>query len=119
MKIPYNIYYNHIKHKYLPKSPIIRNSPEVIEYIKEKYNFAWENKVSFNESNSWIIIGISSSNAGSLYPYIITLNDEDIEKYNKYTIKMFDYDFEAFKKYLNWALNLPKFIINGKFKNQE
>ena len=34
-------------------------------------------------------------------------------------IKIFDYDFEAFKKYLNWALHLPKFIINGKFKNQK
>lgn len=119
MKIPYNIYYNRIKCNYLPKSPIIHNSLEVIEYIKEKYKFAWENKVSFNESNSWIIIGISSSHAGNLYPYISTLNDEDIERYDENMIKIFDYDFEAFKKYLNWALNLPKFIINGKFKNQK
>lgn len=119
MKIPYNIYYNHNKRNYLPKSPIIHNSSEVIEYIKEKYKFAWENRCSFKEFDSYIIIGISSSHVGNLYPYISTLNDEDIKKYDENMIKIFDYDFEAFKKYLNWALHLPKFIINGKFKNQK
>lgn len=119
-KIPYNLYINkHTKGKYLPKCPVIKNTPEVITWLKENYQSDINNYPDFwDESKEYIMFGISASYVGNIYFHISCDTEDEINRYDYSVIKHFDYDFEGFKKYLNWALHLPRFIVNGKFNKE-
>ena len=120
MKIPFNLYTNkHTKGKYLPKCPIIKNTPEVVKWINDNYKANIDDHPTFwDESKEYIMFGISASYVGNIYFYLSCYTEEEINRYNESCIKHFDYNFEGFKKYLNWALKLPKFIVNGKFDKE-
>ena len=119
-KIPFNLYTNkHTKGKYLPKSPIIKNTLEIREWIKNNYkNIIDDHPILFDENKEYIMFNIGSSYAGNIHFFISCNTEEEINRYNTLCVKHFDYDFEGFKKYLNLALKLPKFIVNCKFDKE-
>ena len=103
--------YNTYKNKYnqnIPKSAIIENTPEVREYLKNTYSTQYENG-TIHENDDWLVIGINASYVGNLYMHIYT--DNNITIYGTSYVKEF-IDFESFKNYLNWAYNLPRYIVN-------
>ena len=103
MKRPFNTYTNR-KGQTLPKSPVIRSSSELFEWLKNNYSFAWANAGKLiDESKQYILIGVSASHQGYVYVYISTCDDREISMYDPSMIKDFT-DEEAFKKYLNWVL---------------
>jgi len=116
-KPPFNLYKNkYTKGKYLPKCPVIRNTPEVCQWIHDNYQNKLDEFPNFwDESEEYIMFGISASYVGNIYFHINTLTKDELSRYDNSCIKIFDYDFEAFVKYLNWALHIPNHIINGKF----
>ena len=114
MKKPFNTYTNR-NGQTLPKSATISSSPEILNWLKENFHFAWANAGKLiDESKPYIVIGISASHQGYIYSYISTCDEREISMYDPNMIKDFT-DEEAFKKYLNWALHLPKHIVNGNF----
>lgn len=114
MKRPFNTYTtNH--GQTLPKSATIQSSPEILNWLKEKFPFAWANAGKLiDESKPYILIGISASHQGYIYSSISTCDEREISMYYPYMIKDFT-DEEAFKKYLNWACKFPKKLVNMKF----
>lgn len=115
MKVPFNTYKSR-KGQILPKCPIIANTEEVRNYLKENYGWAYNNSINLiNEDDPWLCVGISASYVGNIYIHFSTHDDEEITRYDLSIIKDFT-DFEAFKKYLNWAYKLPRNIVNGKFE---
>ena len=115
MKAPFNTYKSR-KGKILPKSPIIANTEEVRNYLKDNYRWAYDNSsIMIHEDRPWLCVGISASYIGNIYIYFSTDTDEGIARYNPSMIKDFT-DFEAFKKYLNWSYKLPRKIVNGNFE---
>ncbi len=115
MKAPFNTYKS-CGGKILPKSPIIANTEEVRNYLKDNYRLAYNNSLDMiHEDNSWLLVGISASLSGNIYIHFSTHTDIDIDRFDPSMTKDFT-DFETFKKYLNWAYKLPKKVINGKFE---
>ena len=113
MKAPFNTYKS--RGKIIPKSPIIANTEEVRNYLKNHYKFEYANSsYMIHEDNSWLLVGISASHIGNIYIHFSTHTDIDIDRYDPSMTKDFT-DFESFKKYLNWAYKLPSRIVNGKF----
>ena len=114
MKKPFNTYTtNH--GQTLPKSATIQTSPEILTWLKENFHFAWANAGKMiDETKPYILIGISASHQGYIYPYISTCDEHEISMYDPNMIKDFT-DDEAFKKYLNWARKFPKKLVNMKF----
>ena len=105
--------FNTYKNKHgqnIPKSAIIENSPEIREYLKTTYSFPYKNGV-IHDDDPWIVVGISASWIGHLYFNIFT--DKNVAIFDYSCVKDFT-DFEAFKKYLNWAHKLPRYIVNKK-----
>ena len=118
MKPPFNTYKSH-KGQILPKCPIIANTEEIRNYLREHYKWVYNNSLNMiHENHPWLCVGISASNIGNIYIHFSTHTDEDITRYNPFMIKYFT-DFEAFKKYLNWAYKLPSKIVNGSFNKKQ
>ena len=115
MKRPFNTYTNR-NGQTIPKSATIQTSHEILTWLKENFHFAWANSGKLiDETKQYILIGISASHQGYIYIYISTCDEREISMYDPNMVKDFT-DFEAFKKYLNWAYKLPRKIVNGKFE---
>ena len=107
----------------VPKSPVIKNSPDIIEWLStdDAVRFLFTDKPNTkNIDTEWISIGIGHSYAGNVYASAWSETQESIDKYlvdNPY-MKFFDEDYEAFMKYMKWVAKLgPKFtkqLINKK-----
>lgn len=119
-KIPYNCFVDN-KGFVLPKTAIIRNCPEVTNWIKSnidpKFNrmFTGDKLCDsglYHEDEPWLNVGISHSWQGFIYAFVYTETQEKYERFsidNPY-VKIFDNDIEGFKKYLTWVSKLgPKF----------
>lgn len=99
----------------LPKSATIQTSPEILNWLKENFPFAYVNAGKMiDNTKPYIIIGISASHQGYIYSYISTCDEREISMYDPNMIKDFT-DEEAFKKYLNWAHKLPRKIVNNNY----
>lgn len=107
----------------VPKSPVIKNSPDIIEWLStdDAVRFLFTDKPNTkNIDTEWISIGIGHSYAGNVYASAWSETQDSIDKYlvdNPY-MKFFDEDYEAFMKYMKWVAKLgPKFtkqLINKK-----
>lgn len=121
----YNCFVNN-KGYVLPKTAVIRNCPEVTNWIKNnmdpKFNRMFtgdklRDSGLYHDEDPWLNVCISCSHQGFVYAFVYT---ETQEKYNRFTannpyVKIFDKDFEAFKKYLTWVSKLgPKFTMQNK-----
>ena len=115
MKRPFNTYTNR-KGQTIPKSATIQTSSETLAWLKENFHFAWVNAGKLiDETKPYILIGISASHQGYIYPYISTCDEREISMYDPNMVKDFT-DEEAFKKYLNWARKFPKNLVNKEYK---
>ena len=107
----------------VPKSPVIKNSSDIIEWLStdDAVRFLFTDKPNTkNIDTEWISIGIGHSYAGNVYASAWSETQDSIDKYlvdNPY-MKFFDEDYEAFMKYMKWVAKLgPKFtkqLINKK-----
>ena len=107
----------------IPKSPLIKNSPDIIEWLStdDQVHFLFIDKPNTKIlDKEWLEIGISHSHAGVIYTSIWSWSNEDFNKYfdkNPYR-KIFNEDYDAFMKYMKWVAKLgPKFtkqLINKK-----
>ena len=98
----------------IPKSIIIKNNPDIIEWLSSEPQF---NKLFKDKPNSltlnkeWILIGIGHSHIGYLYAFTLSVDQEYINKYcqNDFHIN-FNEDYDKLKKYMTWISKLgPKF----------
>lgn len=122
-------FYNCYKSKkgyIVPKSPIIKNSPDIIEWLStdDMVHFLFNDKPNTqNIDTEWISIGIGHSYVGNVYAYAQPETQDSIDKYfiNSPYVKFFDEDYEAFMKYMRWVAKLgPKFtkqLINKNLNN--
>ena len=106
-KTPYNCYVDR-KGYVMPKSPAVKNSPEIIEWLStfDGVRFMFTDKPNTKEHKSeWLVIGISHSYIGNIYCFSTDSTQEWFEKYeeNNPYVKIFDEDFESFKKYMTWV----------------
>ena len=124
-KLPYNTWYDHRKGFVLPKSPFIKNTPEVVEWLRNNVAKLFsgmpgeERSNIYHTNDIWLYVGIGCSNAGYIYCYCGSENPESFAKYseNNPTTKIFDNDFESFKRYMLWVAKLgPKFTKQLKNK---
>lgn len=102
----YNVYKNR-RGQIVPKSAVIRNTPEL--------NILNESPVhgSYHIDDDWVMIAISPSQIGNLYANAYGFSEKDYNiLVNEYSI-VFD-DIEKLKKYLRWALNLPRHVVNHR-----
>lgn len=113
----YNCYINK-KGKRLPKSTIIKNSKEIIDWLSktDKVSCLFNDKPNTLDLNKeWLLIGISCSWVGNIYAYVHSISDEDYIKYsNITTIKNFGENYNSFKKYLGWVGNLGSWFTKIK-----
>lgn len=104
--------YKNLRGQTLPKSPIIANSEAIRSWLKEYNKFAYQNSInSIHDTDKYLMVGIGASYSGYLYPYITTLDENEIGRYDASMIKDFT-DDEVFKRYLKWALNIPRYVVN-------
>ena len=112
-------FYNCYKDKkgyIVPKSPVIKNSPDIIEWLStnDQVRFLFIDKPNTKTLNKeWLEIGISHSYTGVIYASVWSWSNEDFNKYsfdkNPY-MKIFDEDYEGLIKYMKWIAKLgPKF----------
>lgn len=112
MKI-YNCYKDN-KGYIIPKSIIIKNNPDIIEWLSSEPQFInlFKDKPNILKlNNEWINIGIGHSQIGYLYAFVLSVDQDFINKYcqNNFYIN-FDEDYDKFKKYMKWISKLsPKF----------
>lgn len=102
----YNTYKNK-RGQIVPKAAVIRNTPEL--------NILNESPVhgAYYIDDDWVMIAISPSQIGNLYATAYGFSEKDYNIFvNDYSI-VFD-DIEKLKKYLRWALNLPRHVVNSK-----
>ena len=100
----------------VPKSPVIKNSPDIIEWLStnDQVRFLFTDKPNTKTlDKEWLEIGISHSYAGVIYASVWSWSNEDFNKYsfdkNPY-MKIFDEDYEGLIKYMKWIAKLgPKF----------
>jgi len=122
-KIPYNCYIDK-KGYILPKSPVIKATPDIIEWLSsdDSVRFMFKDKPSsLKLDKEWITIGISHSYIGNVYAYASGDTQEDIDKYyidNPY-VKIFDEDYEAFMKYMKWVAKLGPWFTKQRFKKED
>lgn len=117
-KLPFNTYVDHNGYV-IPKSPIVKNTPEIIEWLKQNtsgYSDMPGTGNLYKQEDAWVEIGISTSKSGFVYKYCATVKDENFQKFHKNSpyVKVFDDNFEAFKKYMLWV----KRVSNRKFTCQ-
>jgi len=122
-KIPYNCYIDR-KGYIMPKSPVIKATPDIIEWLSTDngvrflFNDKPNSKVMDKE---WLTIGISHSWVGNIYAYASGDTQEDVNKYyidNPY-VKIFDEDYEAFMKYMKWVAKLGPWFTKQRFKKED
>lgn len=103
----YNVYKNK-RGQIVPKSAVIRNS-DALNILNEDLPIHG----AYHIDDDWVMIAISPSQIGNLYATAYGFSEKDYNIFvNDYSI-VFD-DIEKLKKYLRWALNLPKHVVNNK-----
>lgn len=111
-------FYNCYKSKkgyIIPKSPVIKATPDIIEWLStdDQVKFLFNDKPNTrNIDTEWISIGIGHSYTGNVYAYAWAETQDSVDKYliNSPYVKFFDEDYEAFMKYMKWVAKLgPKF----------
>ena len=105
----------------MPKSVVIKNNPEIIEWLSsDKIKNLFNDKPNtLNLDKEYLCIGISHSWAGYIYTHASTISQEFIDQYlidNLY-IKNFSDDYDGFKKYMTWVSTLGPWFIKKLFKN--
>ncbi len=104
----YNVYKNK-RGQIVPKSAVIRNSDALINILNEDLPIHG----GYYNDDEWVMIAISPSQIGNLYANAYGFSEKDYNIFvNDYSI-VFD-DIEKLKKYLRWALNLPKHVVNNR-----
>ena len=122
-KIPYNCYIDR-KGYIMPKSPVIKATPDIIEWLStdNAVRFLFNDKPNSNVMDKeWLTIGISHSWVGNIYAYVSGDTQEDVNKYyidNPY-VKIFDEDYEAFMKYMKWVAKLGPWFTKQRFKKED
>lgn len=122
-KLPFNCYIDR-KGYVLPKSVVIKATPDIIEWLSSDnaVRFLFNDKPSsLNLDKEWIMIGIGHSWSGNIYAYASRDTQEDVNRYcigNPY-IKIFDENYEAFMKYMRWVAKLGPWFTKQRFKNNE
>lgn len=98
------------KFEQLPKSPIIKNSIEIQNYLKSHYKIeeAWNNYPS-PDTHPYLMVAISNSNSGYLYYRQAFYTEKEYFKYwkNNHYVKDFT-SVQAFYDYLNQCLTIKK-----------
>ena len=122
-KLPYNCYID-CKGYVMPKSAVIKLTPDLIEWLStdDDVRFLFNDKPnSLNLNKEWLTIGISHSLIGNIYAYAADESKEVIDKYfidNPY-VKIFDENNEAFMKYMKWVAKLGPWFTKQKFKKDK
>ena len=93
----------------IPKTAIIENDIELVNWLKEKFPYSYGNII---ETDKYLIAGISASQTGVIYINFFTGNENFIEQLDANLVKDFTND-ESFKKYVKWAYKLPKRLVNN------
>ena len=97
----------------IPKTAIIKNDIEIVDWIKTMFPWVYNNsKKNIVETYEYLVIAFSASQSGIIYTDVYTANRGFIEKFGSRFVKDFT-DNEAVKKYVMWAYNLPKNIVNS------
>lgn len=122
-KLPYNCYIDR-KGYVIPKSPVIKCTPEIVEWLSNDnavrflFNDKPNSKVMDKE---WISICIGHSYVGNIYASAWPESQEEVNKYfvdNPY-MKIFDEDYEAFMKYMKWVAKLGPWFTKQRFKKED
>lgn len=122
-KLPYNCYIDK-KGYILPKSPVIKATPDIIEWLStdDAVRFLFNDKPNSKVMDKeWISIGIGHSWVGNVYASAWSESREDVDKYfidNPY-MKIFDEDYEAFMKYMKWVAKLGPWFTKQRFKKED
>ena len=97
----------------IPKTAIIENDIEIIDWIKTMFPWVYNNSnKNIVETDEYLVIAFSASQTGIIYTNIYTTNRDFVEKFGPRFVKDF-VDNEAVKKYVMWAYNLRKHIVNN------
>lgn len=97
----------------IPKTAVIKNDIEMIDWIKTMFPWVYNNyKKNIVETDEYLIIAFSASHLGIIYMNICTANCDFVAKFGPRFVNDFT-DNEAVKKYVMWAYNLPKNIVNS------
>ena len=108
----------------IPKSAVIKNNPEIIKWlsIEPKVSLLFNDKPdSLNLDKEWLCIGIGHSYLGHIYAHASSSTNEYVDKYlvdNPY-MKIFDEDYEKFKKYMLWISTLGPWFTKQLFNKSE
>jgi hypothetical protein len=113
-RLPYNCYKDR-KGYVIPMSPIIKATPDIIEWlstddaVRSLFNDKPNTKILDKE---WLSIGIGHSYAGNIYASVWSESQEDVDKYfiNNPYMKFFGEDYDGFMRYMRWVAKLgPRF----------
>ena len=118
-KTPYNCYIDN-KGYVVPKSPVIKATSNIIEWIStdDKVKFLFNDKPNTqNIDTEWISIGIGHSYVGNIYANACPETQDSIDRYftNSPYVKFFDEDYEAFMKYMRWVAKLGPLFTKQRF----
>jgi hypothetical protein len=108
----------------IPKSVVIKNNPEIIKWLSTEFKVSLlfnDKPDSLNLDKEWLYIGIGHSWKGYIYMHVSSSTNEYVDKYlidNPY-MKIFDEDYEAFMKYMNWVAKLVPWFTKQRFKNED
>ena len=118
-KTPYNCYIDN-KGYVVPKSPVIKATPDIIEWLStdDKVKFLFNDKPNTqNIDTEWISIGIGHSYVGNIYANACPETQDSIDRYfiNSAYVKFFNEDYEAFMKYMHWIAKLGPWFTKQRF----
>lgn len=119
--LPYNTYVDN-RGFVIPKSPIVKNTPEIIEWLRKNtagYSDMPGTGNLYHPEDEWVEVGISCSNFGFVYKYCATIKDENFQKFHSKAPynKIFDDNFDGFKKYMNWVAKVSNRKFTCQLKN--
>lgn len=120
-KVPYNCFisiHGSSKGNVVPKSAYVRYSKELRNWLVNEMHFSFHSK-DYDKENDWLLVSISTSYQGYIYHTIWTETDTQCQTNvdNPYC-KIFDYDEEAFKKYIGWTKKLGPWFTKQNFKKK-
>jgi hypothetical protein len=113
-RFPYNCYKDR-KGYVIPKSPVIKATPDIIEWLStdDAVRFLFNDKPNTKIlDKEWLSIGIGHSYAGNVYASVWPESQEDVDKYfvNNPYMKIFGEDYDGFMRYMRWVAKLgPRF----------
>jgi hypothetical protein len=121
-KLPYNCYIDR-KGYVMPKKPVIKLTPDLIEWLStdDTVRFLFMDKPNSKIlDKEWLEIGISHSYIGNVYCCAWSWDDEEFNKYfrNNSYVKIFDEDDEAFMKYMKWVAKLGPWFTKQRLKEK-